>query len=222
MMMLFIYVMGYIYCITNKINGKKYVGKTTSTIEERFKEHISESKSDRSKNRPLYRALNKYGIDNFVLSLLEECNSEDLSMREIFWIDKLQTVKNGYNATIGGDGKILIDEKEVVEEYNALKRASLVAKKLQHDKGQICKILKQNGIVLENHPYDSGVINRPKSVKQYTVDNVFVQNFDSVKDAAKYLADEGIAKKYSSGVRGHISDCANGKISTAYGFVWKY
>ena len=220
--MIFIYIMGYIYCITNKINGKKYVGKTTSTIEGRFKEHISESKTDRSKNRPLYRALNKYGVDNFVLNLLEECNNEDLSMREIFWIDKLQTVKNGYNATIGGDGKILIDEKEVVEEYNVLKRASLVAKKLQHDEGQICKILKQNGIVLENHPYDSGVINRPKSVKQYTVDNAFIRSFNSIKDAAIDMVNSGKAKTYNSGVRGHIADCANGKTLTAYGFIWKY
>lgn len=36
--------MGYIYCITNVINSKKYIGKTTSTIEERFKEHCLDSK----------------------------------------------------------------------------------------------------------------------------------------------------------------------------------
>lgn len=56
-------MIGYIYKITNKINGKVYIGKTTKTVQERWKEHLRESRTERSENRPLYRAIRKYGVD---------------------------------------------------------------------------------------------------------------------------------------------------------------
>ena len=63
---------GYIYLIENKINGKKYIGKTYSSIEKRWKEHIK----DRTRfDRPLYRAMNKYGIENFSIQELEYCEN---------------------------------------------------------------------------------------------------------------------------------------------------
>ena len=52
--------MAYIYKITNLINGKVYIGKTSEkTIEERFKIHIKDSKKEHCEKRPLYDAMNK-------------------------------------------------------------------------------------------------------------------------------------------------------------------
>lgn len=74
--------MASIYKITNKINNKVYIGKTNNSIQQRFKEHIRDSK--KHSNRPLYRAFNKYGIDNFTISMVEECNPEVAAEREIY------------------------------------------------------------------------------------------------------------------------------------------
>ena len=61
----------YLYKITNKINGKVYIGKTSLTVEERYKEHLQDYKKDTKEKRPLYDAFNKYGIDNFFVTELE-------------------------------------------------------------------------------------------------------------------------------------------------------
>lgn len=76
--------MAYIYKITNTINNKLYIGKTVNTIEKRFNQHKNESKTERSKKRPLYRAINKYGIENFEIEIIEECNYDILNEREIY------------------------------------------------------------------------------------------------------------------------------------------
>lgn len=58
--------MSFIYKITNQINGKSYIGKTNlASIQERFKEHIHDSKRVHMEKRPLYSAMNKYGSENF-------------------------------------------------------------------------------------------------------------------------------------------------------------
>lgn len=77
--------MSFIYVITNQVNGKQYVGQTSNTIERRFKQHISVAKTNKkNRNSPIYHAMRKYGIENFVISELEECNQEELDEREIY------------------------------------------------------------------------------------------------------------------------------------------
>ena len=62
--------MPYIYKITNDINNKIYIGKTLHAIEHRFKEHCKDSKKRQNEKRPLYSAMNKYGIEHFHISIL--------------------------------------------------------------------------------------------------------------------------------------------------------
>lgn len=82
--------MAYIYCITNLINSN--VGKTTTSIEERWKEHCYDFQKERCNKRPLYDAMNKYGVENFMIEELEYVDSNsELSEREIYWIKELGT-----------------------------------------------------------------------------------------------------------------------------------
>lgn len=73
---------GFIYCISNDINNKKYVGKTASSIEERFKQHCRDSKKIIREKRPLYNAMSKYGEEHFSIELIEECDLSELEERE--------------------------------------------------------------------------------------------------------------------------------------------
>lgn len=88
---------GYIYKTTNLINGKIYVGQKKSTI------FLQDYKGSGKKLR---LALQKYSIDNFIVELLEVCNSiDELNQQEAFWIDKLdcRNPKVGYNIALGGN-----------------------------------------------------------------------------------------------------------------------
>ena len=93
--------MAWIYKITNDINGKQYIGKTYyQNIQERWKEHCKSSRKEECKKRPLYRAINKYGIEHFHIEEVEYVPPEvNLEEREIYWIAQYNTYQNGYNAT---------------------------------------------------------------------------------------------------------------------------
>lgn len=95
---------GHIYLITNKVNQKKYVGQTRTTIKERYKKHI---KTSCTSNRHLYCAMRKYGIENFILEELEYVEDDNqLDIREQYWINYYNSYYNGYNETKGGSGNL--------------------------------------------------------------------------------------------------------------------
>ena len=141
---------GFIYKITNKVNNKSYIGQTRYTVEFRWRQH--QHKKD---NTYFHNAIHKYGIENFTVETLEECEVEDLNSREIFNIAKYDTFKNGYNLTIGGDGnrRLLLDDKydEIIELYLAGFSSNKIATLYKVDKASIVKILKSLGVKIRNN-----------------------------------------------------------------------
>jgi group I intron endonuclease len=92
-----------IYCITNKVNGKKYVGQTVKTLAERWRRHCWASEAN--KRMAIGLAIKKYGKENFKIEILCECSTlEELSQSECDYIKRLNTLApNGYNLTEGGE-----------------------------------------------------------------------------------------------------------------------
>lgn len=89
---------GYIYESTNLINGKKYIGQHKSKV---FDEKYIGS------GTYLHRAIEKYGKENFIVKIIEECESkENLNEREIYWIKFYNAAKSTkyYNIAEGGFG----------------------------------------------------------------------------------------------------------------------
>lgn len=94
-----------IYKITNLVNGKVYIGQSVN-IEKRFIAHknVAFNKNYKSYNYPLYRAIRKYGLENFSFDVLEECTMSELNLKEILYIAKYKAHgNNGYNQDDGGD-----------------------------------------------------------------------------------------------------------------------
>lgn len=94
-----------IYCFTNLLNNKKYIGQSVH-IEQRHDDHLRYYKDDfRLEGCPkFYSALRKYGEDNFSFEVLEEVkNQEDLTDREEFWINYYNSINNGYNCVHAKD-----------------------------------------------------------------------------------------------------------------------
>ena len=92
--------MAKIYKVTNKENGKFYIGRTRyKCLYMRKATHKWYAKQ--GSNLPFPNALRKYGVNGFNWEIIEECEDTKAGEREIYWIDKL---KPHYNATLGGDG----------------------------------------------------------------------------------------------------------------------
>ena len=93
-------VFGIVYLIWCKINGARYVGQTTKTVEQRFYQHACNKKS------LIGKAIQKYGKENFLYGVIKSCASkEEMNYWEKFYIVVLKSkAPYGYNRKDGGEG----------------------------------------------------------------------------------------------------------------------
>ena len=212
--------MGYIYKITNDINDKIYIGKTCDTIEERMKEHCRDYLKPSEEKRPLYNAMQKYGIEHFQIQQLEECDNAVINEREQYWIKIYNSYHNGYNATLGGDGAILYDYDLIISLLMQNVSVEEICEKIGCCKLTVWKIAKNNNINLIERRNN----NRKKQVFQYDLKNNFIQSFLSTTEAANWCIKHNVAKGQLVGIKSTICRHINHPNShhSAYGYIWKY
>ena len=163
--------------------------------------------------------MRKYGIENFSIELLVECKEGDLESYEIMFIDKYNTYHSGYNATRGGDGKILFDYNDIINSYKLGLNIKEVSKKVGCTSDTIIKVLNISNV--PRHPLSSVKrgASRSKAVKQLSLDEKLLRVFKSCSSAARYIAQEKNIP-YSKGMSSKIANCAKGKAHTSYGYKW--
>lgn len=197
--------MGKIYKIINDINSKVYIGKTTRSLQTRFKEHIENTSNC---NSAIYAAIQKYGQNHFSIQLIEDnISDQELNQKQRYWIAAYNSYKNGYNLTPGGDGKSLSDKeiKDIRELwelglscYEISNKLNLPHSTVYH---RICEYpdydAKENKKRSKKAEY--------KEISQYDKQGNFIQKFYSITEAGKQLniSDKQISAGAKKGYKVH-------------------
>lgn len=219
--------MAFIYKITNKINNKVYVGKTIYNVQKRWRQHIQESKKERSKNRPLYKAINKYGVENFIVEIIEECDVSQLSEREIYWIQLYRSYvgwkpNQGYNATLGGDGKFYCDYDKIYQLWLNGHTFQEIQTITGYAKETIRHALIDNKIATLEIRKRSNERRYRKIIMLDIKTNAEIKTFATIISGATYIKNMTGAQATVHSISTNIQRVCQGERKSAYGYSWKY
>lgn len=189
---------GFIYKITNKINGKSYIGQTIQNVKERFYQHCATKCSQAILNMVIHKAINKYGKSNFTIEVIEEVESTNLNDRERYWIRYYDSYNNGYNSTEGGQDGIKLfknlDTESIVREYKSGKSLREIGRLFNVDKQTIKDLLVRNNINL-------------RTTRTYKLSQK--DREDIIKDLSLGLSRKEIISKWHIS-KGYLSQLING------------
>lgn len=234
-----------VYMITNKINGKRYVGVSIDPYR-RFKEHCRYAGVRKS---PMYDDMDLYGMDNFLFEVLEHGVSEAEHLdKERYYIQKYNTYSSelGYNRNKGGSSVVHHTEETKRKISQSLKghvfpqsrnekiRKAMLGREYKEEWKKNLSKSRVGRFAGQNNPF-YGKTHTTETIQHfrqvhsrrpvYQLDDDFniLREFMSCLDAARWLELNGFCKKSSTASGRLYMICNTGKInSTAYGFHWKY
>ena len=212
-----------IYMYTNKINGKRYVGKAQDFLK-RKQTHINKSYNKKAidYNVPFHKAIRKYGIESFEITILKEnLTKDEMNYWEDYYIEQFDLYANhgnGYNVAKGGTGGNTFEGKTEEEKRETKKKMSeakidkyngkdnpMYGKHHSDETKQKMSEARKGKFVGENHP-------RAKRVVQYDKQGNLIKIWDYAKQASKELNIDVAS----------IIKCCKGKNKSCGGFIWRY
>lgn len=146
-----------IYCITNNINGKKYIGQSIM-IDVRLNEHKRNLKNNKHSNIHLQNAWNKYGGNAFEFNIIKCCKERYLNRFEKMYIRIHNTFKNGYNRHIGGgscsgENALFYGRHHSEESKKKISEANKGACRSEETKQRLSLSAKERFKNKKNHPW---------------------------------------------------------------------
>lgn len=206
--------MGYIYKITCNTTKKIYIGKSQSTVQERWKEHCRTAflPSHGDYNFPFHRAIRKYGPEDFIIEIIDETSdSELLKEKEKEWIAYYNSYYEGYNSTLGGDGNCRYNYDDICDFY--LQNGNSLKLTCQHFKiydQVVYKALKSKNIDYKNL--------QPTIKKEYYKDKKIIYCVELNK---KFNTMKEIDEFFGKSAHPNVRRALNGVTKKAYGYTWK-
>lgn len=172
-----------IYTITNILNKKVYVGYSVHILH-RFDQHIGTLNSLIHINIHLQRAWNKYGKENFLFEVLEECEEQFLASQENYWCNMLDThnIHRGYNLNTTSPGA-----RKMSEEHKKKISIALIGKKLsQATKDKIGLVHKGKTRTIEERLKQGETIKRTIVKSPEWIKNMVIsRKLNRIKDGRK-------------------------------------
>lgn len=220
----------YIYGHKNKLNSKWYIGQTCQQPYRRWRDGKGYTTCNKSKGcRKFANAIKKYGWDNFEHIILETTTEEFVDEREIYYINKYNSIENGYNLRTGGNHHLASQEtKELFSKIRLgdknpfwgkhhseeSKRKMSISQKNRENLNEIrLKLSKSHKGKMLSSEHKQKIRDSCIGINTKKIlcieDNII---FDSLKDAVKY---------YNLRDSSHISHCFNGSRKTCGGLHWK-
>ena len=177
--------MGVIYLRTNLINGMRYVGQAKDF---KKREYAWKCMGWGYSNQLLTDERNKYGLENFKVEILKECNNSDLDEWERYYIKELDTIyPNGYNDNEGGSISFHHSErtKKKIGDSGRGKHYDRIGIKLTEEhKSKISKALKGKAPTDAIKAHSE---NTRKEVYQCKLNGTLIKVWSSIREASREL-----------------------------------